>query len=61
MHLPSILNKGEMALQNKGDYFNARRTDSDRLVVTAKKGHEKLSAVFYPSTRTVVETKSYKI
>ena len=49
-------------LVNPGDKLTARVTDSGREVVTIEKnnGQDKITAVRYPSTDTIVMTKSQK-
>jgi hypothetical protein len=57
--LAVIKNNG---LENPGDNLSARITDTGRQVlkVERKNGGEKYSATRYPSTGTIVETKTTK-
>ena len=61
MNLPSILGNVGQMLQNAGDYMKMERTQTDRLVATARLGDVKFSKTLYPSTNRVVETKSYTL
>jgi len=47
-------------LRNPGNYIHARVTDSGRQVIKAANDEIKCSAVRYPSTGTIVETRVYK-